>query len=157
VSLEDGERRRFETDAAGDFEARLPEGTYRLVAVEHGAGVILADALPVNVLAGQTVSVTLEAQPDWGDEVRRVGGSMGPETGVSFENGPGGVAVSFVMHDSPAYAAGVREGDLVLSLDGAPVTSALDAFPRARGHDGQDVPWAVRRDGQDQRFTVPAR
>ncbi len=155
--MDDAENRRVTTSAEGDFELSLPEGRYGLLATRPRAEVWLSGHTGVNIVAGQTAEVRLVIQEEQGGETERSLRSAGPEAGVSFENGPGGVAISWLTSDSPAFEAGLRVGDLVQSLDGAPVTSAVDAFPIARGHDGQSVAWVVRRGGQDRSFTVSRR
>ena len=77
-------------------------------------------------------------------------------SGLSFENSPGGVRVDFIMADCPSAKAGVRIGDLVVSIDGEPTRNALDAFARVRkpSDEASSLELLVRRDGQDLKLTV---
>ncbi|HHB11694.1 MAG TPA: trypsin-like serine protease [Chromatiales bacterium] len=47
---------------------------------------------------------------------------------------PRGVLITEVVAGSPAARAGIRPGDLLLSIDGEPVSDALDAFQRIARH-----------------------
>jgi len=74
--------------------------------------------------------------------------------GIAVAGGPRGVVVTAVRKDSPAAAAGVRVGDVVLSYNGAAVTSwrlferlVLDSRP------GSVARMELRRD-TGQRFFI---
>ncbi len=60
-----------------------------------------------------------------------------------------GVQIMQVIDDSPAATAGLRRGDLLLELDGEPVTDASDV-QRLMVHEriGQAVEAIVLRDGR---------
>ncbi len=66
-----------------------------------------------------------------------------------------GYTIGQVVADGPAARAGLRDGDLLESLGGTPVTD-LATFTRAlREHaPGEPVDVVVRRDGRTLRFTV---
>ena len=76
------------------------------------------------------------------------------EVGASWENVNGTVQVSWVVADSPISAAGLKVGDVITAIDGAPVASALDAFSRTRGAPGTRVAITWRRGGVEQTSTV---
>jgi serine protease Do len=61
------------------------------------------------------------------------------------------VQIMQVIDDSPAAAAGLRRGDLLLELDGEPVTDASD-LQRLMVHEriGRTVPAIVLRDGRQR-------
>jgi S1-C subfamily serine protease len=65
--------------------------------------------------------------------------------------------VGEVSSGGPAADAGVREGDIVLSLDGAAVTGTDDLI-RLLGADriGRDLTLEVLRDGKVDKVTVRA-
>lgn len=65
----------------------------------------------------------------------------------------GQIEVVQVYEDSPAEAAGLREGDLIVAVDGESVSAVdgrryNDAVSRMRGEEGTQVTLTVLRDGQ---------
>lgn len=71
----------------------------------------------------------------------------------------GGIEVVRVYPDTPAEAAGLRVGDMILAVDGVAVSAAdgsgyNDAITRIRGEDGTDVTLTVLRDGRELDITV---
>jgi uncharacterized iron-regulated protein len=54
--------------------------------------------------------------------------------GVRIEPGNGGVVVNGVEADSAAARAGVREGDLIVAVDGVAVRKPVDLIRRIRAH-----------------------
>ncbi len=64
-----------------------------------------------------------------------------------------GLLVRVVEDDSPAAAAGVRQGDLLTTVDGAPVTSADDLFDALDGAP-KEVRLGVVRGTEDIELTV---
>lgn len=76
--------------------------------------------------------------------------------GVRIDVLPEGVKVLSVMEDTPAEAAGVEDGDLILSIDGQP-TQGIDqreAVDRLRGRVGSSVKLSVKRDAKLMDFSV---
>ncbi|HOJ21829.1 MAG TPA: trypsin-like peptidase domain-containing protein [Armatimonadota bacterium] len=66
-----------------------------------------------------------------------------------------GVIVSAVAANSPAARAGLRSGDIIVSLDGAPLTSAGRLQELIREADvGQRVQLGILRDGRRQTLTL---
>ena len=66
-----------------------------------------------------------------------------------------GVRAAEVSADSPASAAGIKAGDLLLSIDGRWTTSIDDLFAAAADlTPGKDAPVVVRRDGDDVALTL---
>ena len=60
-----------------------------------------------------------------------------------------------VTADSPASAAGIKAGDLLLSIDGRWTTSIDDVFAAAADlTPGKDAEVVVRRDGEDIALTL---
>lgn len=71
----------------------------------------------------------------------------------------GQIEVVQVYEDSPAEAAGLREGDLIVAVDGEPVSAVdgrryNDAVSRMRGEEGTQVTLTVVRDGQKLELPV---
>jgi serine protease Do len=64
---------------------------------------------------------------------------------------PVGAIVDDVVHDSPAARAGLRQGDVIVAVNGEAVRVAHD-LPRLVGEDsvGARVTLTLRRDGKDQ-------
>ncbi|HEY2332854.1 MAG TPA: site-2 protease family protein [Acidimicrobiales bacterium] len=60
----------------------------------------------------------------------------------------------FVQPGSPAAAAGMKDGDRIVSLDGVPAGSFQDASDWIRAHPGESVTIVVDRDGGQQALTV---
>ncbi|MBN1485886.1 MAG: RIP metalloprotease RseP [Chloroflexia bacterium] len=56
--------------------------------------------------------------------------------------------VQYVFEDSPAAAAGLQEGDVVMALDGEPVQDSLQYMRLASAAMGEEVVLNVQRDGQ---------
>jgi PDZ domain len=79
--------------------------------------------------------------------------------GISFDVEEGGdaegVRIIEVRRGSPADRAGVREGDVVVRLDGRDATESLDALPR-RLQAGDTVRLSIRRGGDVREFAVVA-
>lgn len=61
---------------------------------------------------------------------------------------PSPARVGGVLTGMPAYRGGVREGDLVLAVDGKPIRYFMDIGPALRGKVDHEVKLAVERDGQ---------
>ena len=66
-----------------------------------------------------------------------------------------GVAVGEVASDSPAEAAGLRAGDVVVRIGGTEVRSAADVSAAIRAHRGPFIPVLVRRSGYDFWVALP--
>lgn len=70
-------------------------------------------------------------------------------------NQPGGALVGQVEADTPAAKAGLKRGDVILSLNGQPVTSANDLRLRiSQTAPGTTVKLGVSRDGKMQNVNV---
>jgi serine protease Do len=79
---------------------------------------------------------------------------VSPGLARSFGVDPGnpvGALVDDVVDDSPAARAGLRQGDVILSVNGQPVRTAHD-LPRLVGESaiGTRIGLALRRDGRDR-------
>jgi serine protease Do len=69
--------------------------------------------------------------------------------------GQKGALVAQVSDGGPSAAAGLRSGDLVLSVDGHPVASAADLTRQvALAHAGEALQLKIRRDGRVQEVAV---
>jgi S1-C subfamily serine protease len=80
---------------------------------------------------------------------------MGKETGISEL---GGVYVASVSEDGAASAAGIRKGDVILSIDGVKLTNASDMQEQIAKHRPNDkVKISVKREGTVKLFEVVLR
>lgn len=66
-----------------------------------------------------------------------------------------GIVVSGLYRNGPAWSAGLRPGDVILSIDGAAATTGRQTMNLvARTEPGQEVTLEVLRDGQPMSFTA---
>lgn len=144
----------FPTDDQGRYDEQLVPGRYELFASSPTLLMTRFNGLPVEVYADETTQVDLPVELDDSPEVPNAALHPRLGSGLSFEAGPGGVAVSFVMGDCPAALAGVKQGDLVSSIGGEPVTKTLDAFAKLDRPRGESMTMTVRREGRDLTLTL---
>ena len=71
----------------------------------------------------------------------------GAEVALNFD--PSGVSVLGVEKDSPAAAAGLKKGDIILAMDGKKVPVVQSLIDYVGSHDGVPVTLRVRRDGAE--------
>src|SRR6266550_422105 len=79
------------------------------------------------------------------------------EDGVLWEGRPEGVVAAEVAARSTAMSSGIRPGDVLIAVDGAPVETPEGA-ERALGqqaHPGQPVTYTLLRLGQHEMLTIP--
>jgi regulator of sigma E protease len=67
------------------------------------------------------------------------------------------VVVADVTPDSPAEAAGLKEGDRFISVGGEDVRSSAQVTEYIRNHDAQRITMAVQRNGQTTQLTSDVR
>lgn len=75
-------------------------------------------------------------------------GGLGIEVGIE----EGLIKVVSPIDDTPAEKAGIKSGDLIISLDGEPVRemSLTDAIDKMRGEPGTDIDLSIRRQGEKE-------
>jgi hypothetical protein len=81
-------------------------------------------------------------------------------SGASFrvDAAAGGIRMVELMPRGPAEAAGLREDDLIVSIDGRPALEmGLEAFRRRLKRPGGEVELTIRRGQTDQTFRLPIR
>lgn len=126
---------------------------------------ILTPGAPGNVGVGFAVPVAMASLAmdqilEHGKVIRGfLGVSVQPVTPAIAEafglNGAGGALVGDVTDDTPASRAGIREGDIVLEVDGRPVEDPRDLQLRiAQDAPGTRVNLTVYRDGRKRQMQV---
>lgn len=90
-------------------------------------------------------------------------GTMGEFEGIGIEITvrDGFLTVISPIEGSPAQEAGVKSGDVIISIDGESTekTNIVDALDRIRGREGTKVDIVVRREGTEEthKFTITRR
>jgi carboxyl-terminal processing protease len=76
--------------------------------------------------------------------------------GIEVSTEDGYVKIVSPIEDSPAYRAGIKPGDMITRIDGAPIKGlALDeAIKRMRGAPGSKVTLSIARKGEDKPLLV---
>jgi S1-C subfamily serine protease len=80
--------------------------------------------------------------------------AINAETDLNVQDDEG-ILIVDVVGDSPAARAGLKEGDIILSAAGEPVTEAANVQDAVEATDiGDDLSLQIRRDGRVQTLTV---
>ena len=68
----------------------------------------------------------------------------------------GGVKITNVFENSPAAKAGLKEGDIFVSVNGTDVSSsnALDVSKLIKESDNKEIEVVIKRDGKEKKFTL---
>jgi S1-C subfamily serine protease len=164
VGARGGPRRLVEnviqTDAAlnpGNSGGGLVDGSARVVGINTAvAGIGLGLAVPINHATRAIVSALIRD-----GRVRRaqLGAALAPRAlppaAADRLGRRGGVQILQVLEGSPAERAGLQRGDLLVELDGEPVTDAT-ALQRLMVEEriGRSVPARVLRDGTELTVTL---
>lgn len=77
-----------------------------------------------------------------------------PSLAAAQDNDEDGVLIVRVMPGSPAADAGLRRGDIILSVDGAPVNSAAELMKTIATHVAGDEIELAYRHGSEERVTT---
>jgi len=77
--------------------------------------------------------------------------------GISIPTPAGHVQVQQVMADTPAQAAGLQPGDLVISVDGQPIPREADLLAAMDHAAGKTVAIVVQRDGAEVTLNITPR
>jgi S1-C subfamily serine protease len=146
----------IQTDAAlnpGNSGGALVDGAGRVVGINTAlAGIGLGLAVPINDATRVIISTLIRD-----GRVRRahIGVAVAPRPlpprTAQRLGRRAGVQIVQVIDESPAAAAGLRRGDLLLELDGEPVTDASD-LQRLMVHEriGRAVQAIVLREGRER-------
>jgi S1-C subfamily serine protease len=150
----------IQTDAAlnpGNSGGALADGLGRVVGVNTAvAGIGLGLAVPIDGSTRRIMHALMTAGRFQRAYLGIAGGGRPLPPRVAAAVGRDhGVEVMQVVPGSPAANAGIRSGDLILELDGAPIADARDLQRLMVGDViGRSVPAAVWRDGELQQITV---
>jgi S1-C subfamily serine protease len=150
----------IQTDAAlnpGNSGGALVDGAARVVGINTAvAGIGLGLAVPINDATRAIVSTLIRD-----GRVRRaqIGAAVAPRAlppaAAERLGRSGGVQLLQVLEDSPAQRAGLRQGDLLIELDGEEVSDA-NALQRLMVQEriGRKVNARVLRDGSEVNVSV---
>lgn len=137
-------------DSSGHFVLReLPEGTLTLEAYAPDVG--RARVHDVKVVSGRTTDrVRITLAHDAGDDAasREPGASGNVAVTLGETDAPVEVVVVNVVEGSEAERAGLAPGDVLVSVDGAHVSSMKEARAKLAGPIADDVVLGVRRGDQ---------
>jgi putative serine protease PepD len=91
------------------------------------------------------------------DQILRTGEAKYPVIGANVQGTAKqeGAKVESISAGSPASRSDLKVGDLIVKVDGKPVTGSIDVVVAVRAHQpGEKVTLTVRRDGKEQEITV---
>ncbi len=143
---------------ARQVAALRPGATAQLAVQRDGAAQVLA--VTAQALPGQAAGAGPEAAHGAGG---KIGLALAPldqaaREGLNIPAGTKGAVVAAVQPDSPAAEAGLRAGDVLLSVGNRPVGTPEDAVRAIGGRDGgrQALALRVLQDGRSLFVAVPA-
>ncbi|HEU4356520.1 MAG TPA: trypsin-like peptidase domain-containing protein [Actinomycetota bacterium] len=150
----------IQTDAAlnpGNSGGALADGRGRVIGINSAvAGVGLGLAVPIDDSTRRIMGALMTRGRFQRGHVGITGGNRPlPPRAAAAVGRPDGVEVMDVMPGSPAAQAGIRSGDLIVELDGAPISDVRD-MQRLMVDDviGRSVDGRVWRDGELRAVTV---
>ena len=149
--------RATRTDAAGSFRLRGVHPGIQYVSARHVAAGDAVDPRAINVRADETSLGAYIRLPDRvGQATTLAEDAAGSGLAVGLETVDGEVRVSSVQRDSKASGL-LRPADVLVSIDGEPVTSEETARRLLRGAAGVDVVVTVKRQDSERRTFVIER
>jgi membrane-associated protease RseP (regulator of RpoE activity) len=150
--LREGRRRQFTAKLA---ERDRAEDSDWLEGLERTPGPDVPDAPDAPDAPNAPMPPMFERRDDGGSPRGYLGVTtieLGEQLAEYFGvHGEGGVLVTEVAKDSPAEEAGLKAGDIILSVENSKVDSPADLMRLVRAHDPEDqVDVSVQRRGQVQ-------
>jgi S1-C subfamily serine protease len=134
------------TAADGRFSMEGVTPGERTLVIMTGSAFRMPERRQVTLVEGQVL--------DLGDvplsPPRAPPGTIGAQVGQEGQQ----LVISQVLPEGPSALAGLQVGDVLLAVDGAPVTTPPEAFQRLRGAPGSTVVLKVRRAGAEQSLSV---
>jgi hypothetical protein len=150
-------------DAAEPLAAEAPASVGVAVSVPRAAVAPRADVAPatgVAVAVGPVPRPTYTLLPSgwfgFGIQCTKCRWSVDEETGESEWNFSSPPEISSIQDGSPAAAAGLRRGDILLEIDGEPLLSAEGGRRFGSVEPGETVRWTYRRGGETRYTTATA-
>ena len=129
-------------------------GVNTAIFTPSGGSVGIGFDIPADVVASvsrQLISHGKVTRGYIGASVQDVTADIADSLGVARA----GALVADVSPGGPAEAAGIRPGDLILKVDGRPVSGAADLTRQVGGfHSGDTIHLQLRRDGQTREVAV---
>ncbi|MHB8877440.1 MAG: carboxypeptidase regulatory-like domain-containing protein, partial [Myxococcaceae bacterium] len=129
------------------------DGKFSFGVLAAGEHTVVAVA-PLHGRASSKVTLAVGEVRDVGELVLTKQKSRPGSIGAMFEMNGGLVRIAWVTPESPAERAGLRQGDVVLAIDGTPVKSTTDAATRAQGAPGSTASFTIRRGTQEKTVQV---
>jgi S1-C subfamily serine protease len=123
-------------DAAGQVVGMDTAGSSSGATVPSGTGSSATTGFAIPIETAMSIAHQIQSRSASGNVV--IGGS-GPLIGVEVENAPsaaapsGGAVIAQVVAGSPAASAGLQAGDVIVSVDGTPITSVGDLSTALKG------------------------
>jgi S1-C subfamily serine protease len=146
-----------QTDAAissGNSGGPLVSAAGEIVGINTAVAQSDVEVAATNVGFAISVGEINEALPALRSGEQREPGFLGVELGNRTDGGQGAV-VAVVVAGSPAESAGVREGDVVVEVDGQPIHGGEALRGVIRDHSpGDQITIVVVRDGSEQTLTA---
>jgi S1-C subfamily serine protease len=120
---------------------------------------VVGDAMGTNTQLPGNMFVPIDLlKPLLGDLIATGRSSARPRPwiGVNSQEVQGNVIVTRVSPDSPAEAANIRTGDVIVGVGGQPIRGQADFYGKlwGRGEAGVDIPLEVLRGGRVEKVTV---
>jgi putative serine protease PepD len=107
---------------------------------------------------GVGFAIPMEQVEVTADQILRTGEARYPVIGAQVQTGQrdgSGAEIDKVLEDTPAEAAGLKEGDVVVALEGQKVTDGIALIVSIRSHQpGETLTFTVLRDGGEKDIDV---
>jgi putative serine protease PepD len=107
---------------------------------------------------GVGFAIPIEQVKVTADQILRTGEARYPVIGAKVQTGQrdgSGAEIDSVVDGTPADAAGLKKGDVIVAVEGAKVTDGIALIVSIRSHQpGETITFTVVRDGDEQEIEV---